>query len=40
MLSLMIDNIFAMFGGRSFQKSVGIPMGTICGPLLSDLFLY
>jgi hypothetical protein len=36
----LIDNIFAMFGGRVFQQSVGIPLGTNCAPLLADLFLY
>jgi hypothetical protein len=29
-----------MFGGRVFQQTVGISMGTICAPLLDDLFLY
>ena len=29
-----------MFGGRVFQQTVGIPMGTNCAPLLADLFLY
>jgi hypothetical protein len=29
-----------MFGGRVFQKTVGIPMGNNCAPLLADLFLY
>ena len=29
-----------MFGGRIFQQTVGIPMGTNCTPLLADLFLY
>ena len=29
-----------MFGGRVFQQTVGIPMGTNCTPLLADLFLY
>lgn len=28
------------FGGRVFQQTVGIPMGTNCAPLLADLFLY
>jgi hypothetical protein len=36
----LIDNLFAMFGGRGFQQTVGIPMGTNCFPLLADLFLY
>jgi hypothetical protein len=34
------SNIFVMFGGRVFQQTVGIPMGTNCAPLLADLFLY
>ena len=29
-----------MFGGRVFQQTVGIPMGTNCSPLLADVFLY
>ena len=40
MLEFMIDNKFVMFGGRAFQQTVGIPMGTKCAPLLADLFLY
>jgi len=40
MLEFLIDNIFAMFGGRVFQQTVGIPMGTNCAPFLSDLFLH
>ena len=40
MLDFLIDNIFVMFGGRIFQQTVGIPMGTNCAPLLADLFLY
>ena len=39
MLEFLIDNIFVMFGGRIFQQTVGIPMGTNCAPLLADLFL-
>jgi hypothetical protein len=39
-LEFLIDNTFAMFGGRVFQQSVGIPLGTNCAPLLADLFLY
>ena len=35
-----IDNIFVIFGGRVFQQTVSIHMGTSCGPLLADLFLY
>jgi hypothetical protein len=40
MLEFMIDNIFAMFGGRVFQPTVGLPMGTNCASLLADLFIY
>jgi len=29
-----------MFGGRVFQQTVGIPMGTNCAHLLADLFCY
>ena len=29
-----------MFGGRVFQQTVGIPMGTNCAPLLADFFIY
>jgi hypothetical protein len=39
-LEILIDNIFVIFGGRVFQQTVGIPMGTNCAPLLVDLFLY
>jgi len=40
MLEFFIDNIFAMFGGRVFQQTVGISLGTNYAPFLSDLFLY
>jgi hypothetical protein len=39
MLECLIDNIFVIFGGRVFQQTVGIHMGTNCVPLLADLFL-
>ena len=29
-----------MFGGRVFQQTVYIPMGTNCARLRADLFLY
>ena len=35
-----IESIFAMFGRRVVQQTVGIPMGTNCATLLADLFLY
>jgi hypothetical protein len=40
MLEFLIDNIFVMLGGRVFQQTVDIPMGTNCAPLLANLFLY
>jgi hypothetical protein len=35
-----ITHIFAQFGGRVFQQTIGIPMDTNCALLLSDLFLH
>jgi hypothetical protein len=29
LLECLIDNVFAMFGWRVFQQTIGIPMGTI-----------
>ena len=40
MLEFLVDNIFVVFGGKVFQQIVGIPMGTNCAPLLTDIFLY
>ena len=40
MLEFLVDNIFVVFAGKVFQQTVGIPMGTNCAPLLSDILLY
>ena len=40
MLECLIDNIFEQCGGRVFQQTVGIPMGTNCAPLLPNLLLH
>lgn len=40
MLEFLGDSIYVVFGNHVFEQSVGIPMGTNCGPLLVDLFLY
>ena len=40
MFEFLVDNIFVIFGGRGFQQTVGIYMGTSCAPFLADLFLY
>jgi hypothetical protein len=37
--SILIDHKFALYGGRDFQQTVGIPMVINCAPLLADLFL-
>ena len=36
MLKVIIDDKFAMSGGRVFQQTVSIIMGTNCGSLLAD----
>ena len=40
MIEFLVDNIFVEFGGKIFQQTVGIPMGTNCAPLLADLFFF
>ena len=40
MLEFLVDNIFVVFAGKVFQQIVGIPMGTNCAHLLTDIFLY
>jgi len=40
MLEFLIDNIFVFFGGRVFQQTVGIPIGTNCVPLLIGLLIF
>ena len=40
MIEFLIDNIFVQLGGCIFHQVIGIPVGTNCAPLLSDLVLY
>ena len=40
MLYFLINHIFVLFGGRMFQQTIDIPVGTNCAPLLTDLFLH
>jgi hypothetical protein len=40
MLGFLVDNIYVVVGDQVFQQSVGIPLGTNCAPLLTELFLY
>ena len=39
-LHYLLDNIFIRFGSKLYRQIVGIPMGTICAPLVADLFLF
>jgi len=40
MINFLNDSLFIEFGGRIFQQTVGIPIGTNCAPVLADLFLH
>ena len=39
-LTFLLDNIFIQFGTKLYRQSEMIPMGTICAPLVADLFLF
>ena len=39
-LHYLLDNIFLKFSSKLYRQIVGIPMGTKCAPLLTDLFLF
>ena len=39
-LSYLLDNIYIIFGNKLYGHIVGIPMGTNCAPLVTDLFLF
>ena len=39
-LIFLLDNIFIQFGTKLYNQVVGIPMGTNCTPLVTDLFLF
>ena len=36
---MLFDNIFIRFGTKLYREVVGIPMGTNCAPLVTNLFL-
>ena len=40
MLEFLVENIVFVFEGKVFQQMVGMPMGTNCAPLLTDIYLY
>ena len=39
-LVYLFDNIFISFGTKLYRRTIGIPMGTNCAPLVADLFLF
>ena len=39
-LAVLLNNIFIRFGTKLYRQVVGIPMGTNCAPLVSNLFLF
>ena len=39
-LIYLLDNIYITFGTKLCRQIVGIPMGTNCAPLVTDLFLF
>ena len=39
-LVYLLDNIFIRFGTKLYRQTIGIPMGTNCAPLVTDLFLF
>ena len=39
-LTFLLDNIFIRFGTKLYSQVVVIPTGTICAPLVADLFLF
>ena len=39
-LDYLLDNIVIRFGSKLYRQILGIPMGTNCSPLVTDLFLF
>ena len=37
---ILKDNIYIRFGTKLYRQIVGIPMGTNCAPLVTDLSLF
>ena len=40
MLDFLMESIFVLLGGRVFQQTIGIPVGTNCASILTELFYY
>ena len=39
-LTFLLDEKLIQFGTKRYRQVVGIPMGTNCGPLVANLFLF
>ena len=39
-LVYFLDNIFIRFRTTLFRQIIGIPVGTNCAPLVTDLFIF
>ena len=39
-LTFLLDNTYIRFVSKLYRQIVGIPMGTNCAPLVTDLFLF
>ena len=39
-LHYLLENTLIRFGSKLYRQIVGIPMGTNCAPLVTDLFLF
>ena len=39
-LVYLLDDTFIRFGTKVYRQTIGIPMGTNCAPLVTDLFLF
>ena len=39
-LTFLLDNIFILFGTKSYRQVIGIPMSTNCAPLVANVFLF
>ena len=39
-LTFLLDNLFIRFGTKLYRQIVEIPLGTNCGPVVADSFLF
>ena len=38
-INFLLHNVYVRFGNKVYRQIAGIPMGTNCAPLKTDLFL-